>query len=146
MISSGGRTYGTIFSVGSFVQALSPASAAEAAASFSISRRLIPSDFVSALAGNSFSRNSRYSLVPESCSRLCQKRLPLPSASFARRASRSVELGFSALESGIIIFFASLSSVARRTVRQALNFVFLHQFQSQFNLVCGRFVIWIKDL
>ena len=42
MISSGGFTYGTIFCVGSLVQALRPASAAEAAANFSTSRRLIP--------------------------------------------------------------------------------------------------------
>ena len=70
---------------------LNPAIAADAAMNFSTSRRFTPSGLASALAGNSFSRKSRYCGVSESCSRLCQKRFPPSCASSSLAAARSTE-------------------------------------------------------
>src|SRR5580658_4497936 len=146
IISSGAFTYGTIFCVGSLVQALSPARAAEAAASFSTSRRFRPSGSFAGSCGNSFSRNSRYSLVSDNSSRLCQKRLPSSCASFARSAARSIACGTFGLRSELIVFFFSPSAVTGRTICQTMNFVLFHQSCTEFQLIRRRHVARIEYL
>src|SRR5271170_3355332 len=104
--------------------------AAEAAMSFSTSRRSMPSEFLPLLAGNSFFRKLRYSCVSDNSSRLFQKCLPPSRSSFARAAARSIE--FFGLESSFIV---SLSSVTRRAVLQTLNLVILHELAAHRELV-----------
>src|SRR5579883_586301 len=80
---------GTIFSTGIFVQAVSPARAAEAPISFSASRRFIPLRDFSTPYGNSWFRNLRYSSVSATSSRLRQNRLPVSASSLLRMETRS---------------------------------------------------------
>src|SRR5690242_14391944 len=126
-------------SVGSFVQAPSPVSAADTPMSFSISRRPTPSEKrpgieSAAFDGNSFSLKFRNSCVSDSSSRLCQKRFSPSCASRARAAARSMEL----LGSVLIV---PLSSVTRRTALHkvlVVNLVISQQLASQRKLVCIR--------
>src|SRR5882762_1956897 len=139
MICSGWRTYGTICCVGSLVQPVSPANAADAAITFSSSRRSRVAPGSLAPWGNSFSACSRNSGVSASSSRLRQNRGVFPLVVACRSAAMST--------SCLAPFFFSKSinpllvlTVTRRAIRQLLHFVFLHEPAAESQLVAGRLV------